>query len=163
MTTNPLTEISRRELLAGSTIGLGIILPGCSDFPEGRRLTLDDLTVTEIDTGYRLEFVIENHNVRDDKEADFHNVTVVGYIESGELVCERDVGDISHKFDNNDGKPAALECSRYPHLITFSASESPCDDDVIIDIAVYDEDTDSWQLDMYSRECDEGLPPSPRE
>lgn len=143
--------------------GVTTVLAGCPDYPAASRLALDNLAIQETDSGYVLDFVVENHNVRHNAEADFHDVSVVGYTKDGKVVCRKHIGNVTHEFDNNDGKPVALECSDFPHIITFTAAESPCEDDVIINIAVYNDQKDNWLVDRYSRECDEGLPPNPRE
>lgn len=47
-------------------------------------------------------------------------------------------------------------------MLTYSAEETPCDEEIntIIDIAVYE--GDHWLSDRCTRECSEGLPPEPR-
>lgn len=154
--------MNRRVFVRRFAVAFAPIMAGCyPDYSAGSRLTIDEVTATESTDGYELTLVVENHNVRNNADADFHDVTVLGYGPDGALVCEKHIGTVSHEFDNNNGKSVTLECSKYPHQLTFTAEESPCEDDVIIDVAVYRPDSESWLYDRYQRECGEGLPPTP--
>ena len=108
---------------------------------------------------YRMEMEItKSATGSSDEWNTFHEVRVLGYTRSGELVCEKELGAVSH-----DGQQTIeITCSGFPYLLTFDAAESPCDEDTEIKISTYQGVRTNAETDWFSshtRTCNEGLPP----
>lgn len=157
--------MKRRAVLGTLAGSASAVFSGCGN-PDGkpwRKLSFEDVELVETDDGWRLTFEIEKqHQASDDQEA-FHDVRVHGYADDRSEVCTKRVGTVSGRHPGGDGLPVEITCSEPPTMLTYSAAESPCDEEVetILDIAIYRE-KHGWSLDRYSRDCDEGLPPEPR-
>lgn len=159
---------NRRETLEITAGGLSALLAGCVtpvDYPNSRALTVSAISATESERGWRLNLTVSNSNTYGTHRADFHDVTVHVYSEAREPVCRKDIGTVSYTQDVNNGVDVTLSCDGFPHLVTFSAAESPCEETTRIDVLVYDRRVDGeyvWD-GTYHRECNEGLPPQPEE
>jgi len=66
---------------------------------------------------------------KSDEWATFHNVSLVGYSESGDLVCEKSLGTLG---PNASPHTVNVTCSGFPEVSTFRAAESTCDEDTQI-------------------------------
>lgn len=153
---------SRRTLLR--SVGLGVLIPlaGCGnpDSTPMRMLTFREVRTSETDEGWLVSLDVVNRNEASDELGTFHNVELHGYGPSRTEVCSDEIGTVGP--DRHQGNSISVEmlCSEFPTMLTYSAEESPCDDEVrtVIKVAVY-EDGDGWSLERNARECSEGLPP----
>lgn len=155
---------SRRRLLRSTAALLPALIAGCygaSDYPRHRSLSLRRISVQEersIDFDFTLQIVKSATGEDEEKWNTFHDVRVVGYSESGELVCEKVIGDVSR---NGESGNVSVTCSGFPHLFTFDTAESPCEEDTEVAIATYQGrlDGDHYWSGNRERQCNEGLPP----
>jgi hypothetical protein len=152
--------IERREAI--TQIGLISIfaISGCADFPPHREISIDAISASQTESGWTLKVSVVNDNTVGNEEANFHNVTVYAYSKHGKEVGERTIGDLTYEYDVNNGKDVTVECRVFPHVVTFDAEESPCDENTDIIIGRYDGKQNGkhvWATDY--RECREGLPP----
>lgn len=157
--------IRRRFLTVTGALWMGAAA-GCVspvDFGQVKRLTAHRITVSQTDEGWSVDVVVVNHNTFSEPAGDFHDVTVLGF--NGEQrVCSRHLGTVTRENDSIDtGHEVTMTCAERPTTITFEAAESPCDDDVVINVAVYSDSYDGWLVDRHHRKCNEGLPPQPGE
>lgn len=156
--------VRRRDILAVLGTSAGALLAGCTEPSKGpwRLLTFGNVQVDETDEGWLVTFELQKQYRARDELGTFHNVRVHGYAENRSEVCSKELGTIERNYSGGDGLPVEMECSAFPTMLTYSAEETPCDEEVntIIDIAVYEDGR--WLHDFYSRECGEGLPPEPR-
>lgn len=156
--------ISRRGVLEITPGGLSALLVGCItpvDYPKSRTLTASAISASESERGWQLNLTVSNSNTFGNHQADFHDVSVHVYSEDRELVCSEDIGTVSYEQDINNGTDVTLSCDQFPFMVTFSATESPCEETIRIDVLVYDRQVDGeyvWD-GTYHRECNEGLPP----
>lgn len=153
-------SLTRRSIIIATAVGGISTLAGC--FPENtpyRRLTARGINVDSREENPTLIVTVVNDNTIGDSEADFTNVSLLGYTNDGRLVCDQYIGRVSHEWTINNGTEVELECAEMPSVVTFDAAESPCDDNTGIDGARYDEEQEAWILDQ-PRECGEGLPPA---
>lgn len=89
----------------------------------------------------------------------FTDVRLVGYDDSGALVCEHHLGELS---TFGERAPVRMSCDAFPTVITYVAEQTPCDAGVEIEVLFYLGKTDSghtWD-GTHNRQCDEALPPS---
>ena len=100
-----------------------------------------------------------------DNTTSIHNVTVVGFNEAGENVCQVDMGDFPQggKFEETE----TVDCEGFPAIVTATAEETPCDG-ASIRMLYYTSEKDPAAVKDLSyhglwesrwRECDEDLPP----
>lgn len=153
--------LSRRQVVWAISAGISAVSAGCYDYPRSREISFGRISIEEErpdEYVLRLEYV-KSATGSSDEWNTFHDVRVVGYSESGELICEKPIGDISK---NGGEQSVTVTCSDFPHLFTFDAEESPCDEDTTIMISEYkgirDEVGHYWLADR-ERQCTEGLPP----
>lgn len=147
------------HLAAATTLGA---IAGCYDYPRHRDLIFSGVRkVGRSGDAYVYEVTPKKSNSGgSDQWETFHDVTLIGYDESGTEVCRENIGDIPES-STGSLDPVRVTCSTDPVMFTYAADESPCDDDTVIGVAVYrtDPNGDSyWWLDE-QRECGEGLPP----
>lgn len=133
---------------------------GASDYPRHRDLSFDGIRVVSSDpTGSVVRVTPEMSWAGDSKDwATFHDVRLIGYSDSNEVVCQERLGNM---VGRGPMEPIQLTCSEPPVMLTYAADESPCEEDTLIGVAVYRTDPDGesyWWLDG-QRQCDEGLPP----
>lgn len=89
----------------------------------------------------------------------FHDVRIVGYTKEGELVCEKDIGNVARQ-STSGSNTLSLDCPSLPDIITFESTETPCEENTRIEVSYYrgrEEGEHIW--DSNYRECEEGLPP----
>lgn len=157
--------LQRRQVIA-STVGIVITtgLSGCGyqNTTPVRMLTFREVRTEETKSGWRVSFAAINKNEASEELGTFHNVRVHGYDRDRNEVCSKAIGTVSSNRHTENAINVEMTCSAFPTMLTYSATESPCDDEVrtVIHIAVY-EDGDGWSLERSARECNEGLPPNP--
>lgn len=153
----------RRDAIGiiGSSVGL---IAGCGayDFPRQRSLAPTRMTVEQNGCEWVLNVTVEATitGYVASSSGDFHDVKVVAYARNSRLVCEKQIGDIRNDQDVNE-RQIDVRCSGFPYLITLDATETPCDEDTIIPVAVYSgkyEDI-GHQWSFHPRKCGAGLPP----
>lgn len=151
----------RRRTVLKTALGLSVATAGCNKQNRDpvRTLTARDLAIESESSVQTATLRVANQSSFRDERADFSGVRVHGF-RSDEEVGATDVGDVTYHDDVNDGIPVSFECTSFPDLVTFSADQSPCDEDVrtVIDIATYSE-RDGWCIGCYTRDCGDGLPP----
>lgn len=140
-----------------------VLLPGCGQ-PERapwRELSFGEIQVEETEDGWVVTFELQKQHQGPDELKAFHDVRVHGYDRSRTEVCSKKIGTITEPYHGGDGLSVELECSEFPTMLTYSAAESPCDEEINTELAVatYDE-ADGWKVVTY-RGCNEGLPPEP--
>lgn len=155
----------RRTVLRYSGTSVLALLAGCGrpDRKPWRELTARDIQVEKIEDDWLVTFeLVKLAQGPDDVEV-FHDVRVHAYDRNRSEVCTKKLGTIAESYPGGNGLPVEMECTAPPTMLTYSAAESPCDEDVVttITISVYDEEQ-GWSYDRYSRDCGEGLPPKPR-
>lgn len=157
--------VRRRTMLAYLGISAGTLLTGCTEQTREpwRMLTFGNVQVEEAEDGWLVTFELEKQYQAPDELGTFHDVRAHGYDENRSEVCMKEIGTITENYYGGNGLPVEMKCSASPTMLTYSAEESPCDEEIntIIDIAVYEDAR--WLHDFYSRDCNEGLPPEPRE
>ena len=165
--TNVTEPVRRRRLLATVGASLTVVTAGCEGFPEPggpwRQLTFGTIQVEEEENGWVVSFTLrKQHQGPEDLKA-FHDVRVHGYDRNRTEVCSKRIGTIEDEYTGGSGLPVEMECSAFPTMLTYSAAESPCDENITttLSVAVYDEE-DGW-LVVEGRDCGEGLPPEPRD
>jgi len=157
--------LRRRAFLGATSAIVSMGLAGCGNPNSApvRKLSFREVNVEETDESWFVSFKITNTNEASDALAAFHDVEVHGYDRDRTEVCTEYVGMVSGDRHRGNGIPIEMMCSEFPTMITYSAAESPCDDDVrtVIKILIYD-DENGWHTASNSRECGEGLPPENR-
>lgn len=69
------------------------------------------------------------------------------YSREGNEVCSEQVGAVTYEnASRRDGVTVRLECSAFPHEITAKARETPCDENVEIQILRYDDERDGYRV-----------------
>lgn len=126
-------EFPRRRFLASSFCLGGISLSGCSE-PKQRSLNFVNIQPPIERNG---EFVISTDvaaYVKNGNQdwATFTNVEVVGYEDSGDVVCRKSVGTLPP--GENHRESIKLQCPDLPDLLTFTSAESPCDSNALIPV-----------------------------
>lgn len=162
-----MTHLYRRQvLLATAGVGISTSLAGCGnpDSKPMRMLTFREVRTDKSDGDWLVSLQVVNKDEASDELGTFHAVEVHGYARDGEEVCSKSVGTVSTDRHQGNSIHVEMTCSGFPTMLTYSADESPCDEEVrtVIKIAVYDEEN-GWSLERHARECNEGLPPDPRD
>ena len=158
--------MKRRVVLVGIAL-VGVSHAGCSvtspprDNPD--RLALYP-TVSETPTTWELTVEVRNVN---DWDRGFRDVTVLGYDETGQRVCTAEVGDL----DGDSGRRPTVtaSCSSFPAIVTATAAQSPCDEDIAVEILYWvgtaeqrgtdpNENEIVWKSTV--QQCNESLPPN---
>lgn len=144
----------------------GALLAGCGQPGQApwRELSFRDMQVEETGDGWRITFELVKLAQAPDDLSTFHDVRVHAYNQNQTEICSEEIGTIAESYPGGNGLPIEMNCSVFPTMLTYGADESPCDEEVrtVISIAVYDEEN-GWSLERHARECNEGLPPNPRE
>jgi hypothetical protein len=102
------------------------------------------------------------------READFHNVTVIGYSKTGTPVCRIELGNSS--YPGNLEAFETVECDAFPYLFAVTADEGPCKEGVFLEVCRWNgpdeyrrkKDPKGEVVDYYEtfeRRCGEELPP----
>lgn len=158
--------IHRRLLLSLIGAGMATSLAGCGQ-PERepfRRLSFQtDVDAEETEDGWLVSVELVKLHQGPDDLTTFHDVRVHGYDHDRAEVCSKEIGTIADRYPGGNGIHVEIECSAFPTMLTYSAAESPCDEEINTELGVmvYDDD-DGWELTTY-RDCKEGLPPEPQE
>lgn len=157
--------VSRRKFVGGCGVVIISGLSGCGNPDAGpfRKLLFRDVSVQETGDDWLATFEIVNSSRARDEFTTFHDVRVHGYSRDQAEVGMKHLGTVSDEWHEGNRMPVEMTCTGFPTMFTFSAQESPCDDEVrtVLAIAVYD-DEHGWTHDRHSRDCGEGLPPEPR-
>lgn len=139
---------------------IAVLLGGCLNIvqydaiPEDRRLGIDGISVTEVNTGgYNLSVTL---NVGYSQNGDrYENVSVRAFHRQGEAVCTTSLGTVNYTQD----PVTNLSCRGFPNYVVLFADSTPCDDNVRIEYAVYKDFKD--EQDRYvikTRSCDKRVP-----
>lgn len=157
-------SLGRREAIRILGTGAIVALAGChgnrGDEPSPTLRLSPSLELTE--TGWRVTVRVRH---KTDSVASIHDVTVLGFSDHGESVCQVNVGDFTSpgEFEATE----SVTCEDFPAIITATARESPCDG-AQIELLYYvggDEQRDSGSVNDGSlwegnyRKCDEEVPP----
>lgn len=147
----------RRSFL--TSVGSAMIfLSGCEDAPDEPSSTLEVYPrVSKRADGWRI--TVRVRNVRN-YDVGFQDVSVVAYGEEGSLVCKKGIGDFVPPGDYD--REAVLDCTKPPYLITTVAEQSPCSDSHDFEIVrrmQVEAQSEQWEWDRFTRQCDESLPP----
>lgn len=127
------------------------MLSGCgspADFQGYRRLSIKHFTTTRTRSEAVVTVTVEVESNLDDVNATFHDIVVVGYSGSGEVLCSREVGQMGPR----EPETVQVSCSDHPELITFEATESVCNQETVIEKLEYS-DGRGWVTGV--RECGE--------
>lgn len=162
MTDSPL---SRRSLIQGGSIVLSSGLAGCYTAhppPTFKELviypsTTSDATRPELEkrgSAWVVHVTLVNESSIRTEEGNFHDVRVVAYSRQGGQVCSKHVGEVTYENDSfSDGVTVRMECSSFPHEITATARETPCDETVEIQLLRYDDEQEDYRV--MDRRCPE--------
>lgn len=152
--------VTRREIVISAIIGTFSAISGCIDYPTHREISIGAISAAQTESGWELKLTVVNDNTINGEKADFHDVRVHVYSRNKKKVCERTIGELTHKQNVNDGKDVSIKCQSFPYVVTFSAQESPCEKNTEIMIGRYTGKQNGefiWATEY--RECNEGLPP----
>lgn len=158
-----MTDFTRRSILKGGGAIASLAIAGCpGDFPKHRDLMIGGVErINDTFDPYRFRITPEKSiSGGTDEWQTFHNVTLLGYFNSGEQVCKMELGTIEAN-EPPRLEPVVFECDEFPVVFTYEADESPCDDDTRIGYAIERTPNDgesSFYIDE-RRACGEGLPP----
>lgn len=162
-----MNKMNRRTLIRLGTCGLFASVSGCDRVQENDSNPVPVLTlstnVETIDSEWELHVTVRNNH---NWHVSFHNVTVLGFDESGAEVCRAHVG---HLLENESAsKSTTIACQEFPAIVTATVEESPCDG-AKIEIQYWigtrqqrrGESRDG-EIDWEStqRRCEEPIPPS---
>lgn len=126
-----------------------------------RELSFGEIQVEEMTDGWSVSFELQKQHQGPDELKTFHDVRVHGFDSEGTEVCVREIGTVSETYPGGHGLPIEMECSAFPTMLTYSAAESPCSEEINTELAVAThDDEDGWLVTTY-RQCNEGLPPKP--
>lgn len=113
--------------------------------------TTSDATRPELEkqgSAWVVHVTLVNESSIRTEEGNFHDVRVVAYSRQGSQVCSKHVGEVTYENDSfSDGVTVRMECSSFPHEITATARETPCDETVEIQLLRYDEQEDYRVMD----------------
>lgn len=129
-------------MLRYCTLPFVAVLGGCQgDFPSSLVIDFKDVEVQQTGSDWTVETTIRT---RDNTGRGFHNVTIVGRTEGGQVVCREEIGDMSVDDDQSE-VPVTLDCSERPTSIVPVTDESPCEENTYINKRVYDDESDTWK------------------
>lgn len=135
-------RMTRRTAVRYCTLPLAVVLGGCQgDYPSSRVIDFKDVEVQETESGWTVETTVRT---RDNTGRGFHNVTIVGRTQGGQVVCREEIGDTSVDGDQSE-VPVTLTCSERPTSIVPVTDESPCEENTYINERVYDEESETWR------------------
>jgi len=154
----------RREVLTSVPPVVATSVAGCIEATESGRHRLLEFSRINIERRTPESYVVQlrviwSANGKSERWSTFHDVRLLGYTADGEPACNRRLGDIGPRHDNDD--QISVTCSKFPAMFTFDAAESPCDEDTELYISVYQPERDNhfWKVER-QRRCDEGIPPN---
>lgn len=157
--------IRRREVIGIVGLGISALSAGCGnpDAEPYRMLLFREVSIQKTKNGWQASFEVVNNSQARDEFTTFHDVRVHGYSRERTEVCTKQIGTVSDEWTEHNRMSVEMNCGAFPMMLTFSAQESPCDEEVrtVLAIAVFDDDF-GWTHDRYARKCNEGLPPRPR-
>ena len=134
--------ITRRTILRSCALPFIATLGGCQgDFPDSRVIDFKDIEVTQLESTWSVKTTVRT---RDNTDRGFHNVTIVGRTEGGEVVCRKAIGDMSVD-DGQSEISVTLDCSKRPASIVPLTDESPCEENTHINKRVYDDKSNAWK------------------
>lgn len=134
--------ITRRTMLRSCALPFIATLGGCQgDFPSSRVIDFKDIKVQQTESAWAVKTTVRT---RDNINRGFHNVTIVGRTEGGEVVCREAIGDMSVDDDRSEIS-VTLGCSKRPTSIVPLTDESPCEENTYINKRVYDGESDVWK------------------
>lgn len=151
-----MTYALRRRVLGGFVGTLVPSLAGCTPVhpPPRKRLIIyftDSETATngveKRDSTWVVDLTLVNDFSSRTESGNFHDVRVVGYSREGNEVCSEQVGPVTYEnASRRAGVTVRLECPAFPYEITTKARETPCDDNVEIQILRYDDERDGYRV-----------------
>lgn len=114
------------------------LLAGCGQPDRGpwRELSFGELRVEETEDAWTVTFELQKQHQGPDDLATFHDVRVHGYDRNRSEVCNLEIGTISETDPGGNGLPVEMECSAFPTTLTYSATGSPCDNEIKTELAV---------------------------
>lgn len=131
--------LSRRRVLASSTVALGA-LAGCFGRSSQQRTLIIELhSVSESDGEYTIN-MSPRVTVVGDWEP-FRDVTVIGKTKEGSVVCRRELGDITQV---GDAEPVTFTCDGLPYTLTYEIAGDPCAGDTTVQKMVYVPEENDW-------------------
>jgi len=128
---------TRRRALVAISVGMSPFT-GCINAPGHRSLTITQLTVSEANGTYRIEFV---PRVGGPNEDPFRNVSAVVLSSEGEVLCQHSLGTLSI---SDELEPVNFTCNDFPQTITYQIERDPCAQNTTVNKRVYNEEIDSW-------------------
>lgn len=148
-------NITRRELGRRVGVALPLVGSGCItyDYPSEREITFRGTEVIQAEAGsYSIEVtLLMSATGRSETWRAFHNVTITAYSVDNSVVCSEQIGDLT---EPGQQQTVQLNCDGFPHTITVSADETPCDEDTFLSKAVYDGRRDGARVwDVTDQEC----------
>lgn len=155
-----MAKVSRRSV--AKWIGCSVIIPlsGCQgDFPSHRTLSTSGIQTEKINDEWRLNVTVvadltgRYHNTG---STPFNDVVLLGFSRGGSQICDTRIGDIPDTEMRYE-EVVTLRCTELPHYLTFTAEETPCDEDTTIERLVYDPTEEVYTHE--ARECDGPLVP----
>lgn len=132
-----------RRLILTSAVTIPLMLSGCSaDFPGGKRLAIYLSSTSTSNSGWKGTFKVKNETNLEGNKGTFNDVTLVGLLNKQTRFCSNSIGEIAP----NESHEVSLSCNRTPAIITCNASESPCDNGVVINKLVrIEEEKTKWR------------------
>ena len=140
---------SRRDLLKTAGLAAGAALAGCLEIDDPavphRDLGIRDIEITEQEPNNITIRItpLMSWQANSTEWATFHDVSLVGIDDAGDLICRKSLGDM---IGRGDQEPIELSCRAFPHVVKYEADESPCAPDTRIDKAVYDRAVERWDV-----------------
>lgn len=131
--------ISRRRLVGLLAVGVGS-LAGCFGGSSQQRTLIIELhSVSESDGEYTIT-MSPRVTVVGDWEP-FRDVTVIGKIKEGTVVCRRELGDITQVGDE---EPVTFTCDALPYTLTYEIAGDPCAGGTTVQKMVYVPEENDW-------------------
>lgn len=158
-------SITRRRFLTACSVTVSPIVAGCGREPEQYgKLKVRGQPYRENGTWYMNVYV--DHI--GDSTSNFHNITVVGYNETGEETFQEHIGDSTGSYSDIQER-RTVESDGFPYLVVITADEDDCKDGYTYH-AIRWNGTDEQRPKIIERsgviiwetielQCDEELPP----
>lgn len=150
----------RRWFLGGAVASL-LTLAGCQgDFPSSRQLEIRGINKSSTESGWRFTITVTadilGKYLNGGKPA-FRDVTLVGYDETSDRICETHIGDIPDT-EQLYKTEVTMVCEQIPTYLTFTTADGPCGADAVIQLLTYGPDEDQLQWRQDERTCGGGPP-----
>lgn len=157
--------MKRRTAISTGLAAITAVTSGCGayDFSAHRSLSVGRISVERSGSGWTLNATVKAaaNGFSDEEQEAFHDVVLLVYSNEWDLICSKPIGDIPG-ISHTELIQVTLSCPAFPHNLTLSATESPCDKNTVIQITTYEGRFENagrtWHADR-RRQCGEGLPP----